>query len=101
LLAEVGRARRGSRPVLVGFALGTESDERAVATARAKLTEKRVDFVVANRADEAIGRDDIRALLVGPRSCEVIERVDKRAAADEILDRLTVALAGEVTRGLE
>jgi phosphopantothenoylcysteine decarboxylase/phosphopantothenate--cysteine ligase len=94
LLAEIGHTRRGARPVLVGFALGTDSDERVLESARAKLAEKRVDFVVANRADEAIGTDDIRALLVGPQSVETIERVDKRAAAEKILDRLAGALAG-------
>jgi phosphopantothenoylcysteine decarboxylase/phosphopantothenate--cysteine ligase len=95
LLAEVGRTRRGSRPVLVGFSLGTESDERAIATARAKLAEKRVDFVLANHASESIGKDDIRAHLVGPRSCELIERTDKHTAADRILDRLSVELSTE------
>jgi phosphopantothenoylcysteine decarboxylase/phosphopantothenate--cysteine ligase len=86
LLAEVGRARRGRHPILVGFALGTDADDRAAAIARSKLAEKRVDFVVANHADESIGRDDIRALLVGPRSCDVVERGPKGVLADRILD---------------
>jgi phosphopantothenoylcysteine decarboxylase/phosphopantothenate--cysteine ligase len=89
LLAEIGRARRGTRPLLIGFALGTESDERAVATARAKLMEKRVDLVVSNHADESIGKDDIRAMLVGARSCELVERAPKRVLADRILDRVS------------
>jgi len=93
LLAEVGRARHGDRPVLVGFALETESDEKAVASARAKLMSKRVDLVVANHADESIGRDDIRALFVGVRSCEVVERTSKRLAADRLLDRVSAELA--------
>ncbi len=93
LLAEIGRARRSRRPVLVGFALGTESDERAVATARTKLMEKRVDLVVSNHADESIGRDDIRAMLVGPRSCEIIERTAKRVVADRILDLVAAELS--------
>jgi len=96
LLAEIGRARRGTRPVLVGFALGTDGDERAIASARTKLAEKRVDFVVANHADESIGKDDIRAHLVGARTCELIERVDKRAAADKILDRITAEFLTEI-----
>jgi phosphopantothenoylcysteine decarboxylase/phosphopantothenate--cysteine ligase len=93
LLAEVGRARAGARPLLVGFALGTESDERAGAAARQKLGEKRGDLVVSNRADESIGRDDIRAMLVGARSCEVIEQSPKRAVADRILDVVARELA--------
>jgi len=93
LLAEIGRTRRGRRPLLVGFALGTESDERAVATARSKLMEKRVDLVISNHADESIGRDDIRAMLVGARSCDVIEQAPKRVVADRILDRLSAELS--------
>ena len=93
LLAEIGRTRRGRRPVLVGFALGTENDERAVATARTKLIEKRVDLVISNHADESIGRDDIRAMLVGPRSCEIIEQAPKRVVAARILDRLSAELS--------
>lgn len=98
LLAEIGHARQGSRPLLVGFALGTESDERAVATARQKLMQKRVDLVVSNHADESLGRDDIRALLVGARSCEVLERSSKGAVADRILDAVTLELAQRTAR---
>lgn len=93
LLAEIGRTRHTRRPILVGFALGTESDERAVATARSKLMEKRVDFVVSNHADESIGRDDMRAMLVGARTCEILELAPKRVIADRILDRLSVELS--------
>jgi phosphopantothenoylcysteine decarboxylase/phosphopantothenate--cysteine ligase len=92
LLAEIGRARHGERPVLIGFALETDPDEKAVASARAKLMAKRVDLVVANRADESIGRDDIRALLVGARTCEVIDRTSKHLAADRLLDRVSAEL---------
>jgi phosphopantothenoylcysteine decarboxylase/phosphopantothenate--cysteine ligase len=93
LLAEVGHARHGDHPVLVGFALETVSDEKAVASARSKLMSKRVDLVVANRADESIGRDDTRVLLVGVRTCEVLERTSKRIAADRLLDRVSAELS--------
>jgi phosphopantothenoylcysteine decarboxylase / phosphopantothenate---cysteine ligase len=93
LLAEIGQARQGDHPVLVGFALETVSDEKAVASARSKLMAKRVDLVVANRADESIGRDDTRILLVGVRTCEVIERTSKRIAADRLLDRVSAELS--------
>ena len=93
LLAEIGRARQGTRPVLVGFALGTESDEQAIATARTKLSEKRVDLVVANHASESIGRDDIRVHLVGPESAELVERADKAVVAERLLDRLAAELS--------
>jgi phosphopantothenoylcysteine decarboxylase/phosphopantothenate--cysteine ligase len=93
ILAEIGRTRQGARPLLVGFALGTESDERAVATARTKLVQKQVDLVVSNHADESIGRDDIRAMLIGARSCEIVERTSKRALADRILDVIALELS--------
>lgn len=92
LLAEIGHARRGARPLLLGFSLGTESDEQAIATARTKLIQKRVDLIVANHADESIGRDDVRAHLVGARSCEVVERSHKRAAAERLLDFVAAEL---------
>jgi phosphopantothenoylcysteine decarboxylase/phosphopantothenate--cysteine ligase len=93
LLAEIGRARKSARPLLVGFSLGTESDERAIATARTKLVEKRVDLIVANHAEESIGRDDIRAHLVGARSCDIVERSSKRAAAERLMDLIAAELA--------
>jgi phosphopantothenoylcysteine decarboxylase/phosphopantothenate--cysteine ligase len=85
LLAEIGRARTGARPVLVGFALGTESDAEAVVTARRKLAEKRVDLVVSNHAADSIGRDDIVAMLVGPERHEVVARAPKRVLAERLL----------------
>jgi phosphopantothenoylcysteine decarboxylase / phosphopantothenate---cysteine ligase len=92
LLAEIGHARKGDLPVLVGFALETATDEKTVASARSKLMSKRVDIVVANRAEESLGRDDTRVLLVGVRTCEVIERTSKRIAADRLLDRVSAEL---------
>jgi len=93
LLAEVGRARRRPRPVLVGFALGTEDDAHAVVTARQKLADKQVDFVVSNHAGESIGRDDIRAILVGPSDEEHVPLGPKRVLADRILARVVAELA--------
>jgi phosphopantothenoylcysteine decarboxylase/phosphopantothenate--cysteine ligase len=92
VLAEIGRARRGPRPVLVGFALGTEDDASAVVTARQKLAAKGVDFVVSNHASESLGRDDIRAILVGPSDEEHVPLGPKRALADRILARVLAEL---------
>ncbi|HVJ15932.1 MAG TPA: bifunctional phosphopantothenoylcysteine decarboxylase/phosphopantothenate--cysteine ligase CoaBC [Polyangiaceae bacterium] len=85
ILAEVGQARKAELPVLVGFALETDSDARVIASARSKLASKRVDLVVANHADESIGRDDIRVLLVGAHDCTKLEPMSKEDAADHIL----------------
>ncbi|HEV8550203.1 MAG TPA: bifunctional phosphopantothenoylcysteine decarboxylase/phosphopantothenate--cysteine ligase CoaBC [Polyangiaceae bacterium] len=93
LLAELGKARRGARPLLVGFALGTEEDAAAVATAREKLRQKRVDLVVANHADESLGKDDIRALFVAEGSVEAVPLGPKGVVADRLLDRVAAELA--------
>ncbi|MBK9262403.1 MAG: bifunctional phosphopantothenoylcysteine decarboxylase/phosphopantothenate--cysteine ligase CoaBC [Polyangiaceae bacterium] len=88
LLAEVGAARRATKPVLVGFAVETGEDEAIVGYARSKLETKRVDMVVANRADEAFGREDNRATIVTRDGAEPLGVMSKRALADGILDRL-------------
>ncbi len=93
LLAEVGARRTGARPVLVGFALETDSDERLIASAREKLTKKRVDLVVANHAAESIGRDDIRLTLVGPDTAAPFGPAPKAQAAERLLDWLSERLA--------
>ncbi len=88
LLAEVGHARSDAKPVLVGFAVETGTDEAILGYARGKLDKKRVDMVVANRADEAFGRDDNRATIVTRESDEPLGVMTKRALADRILDRV-------------
>jgi phosphopantothenoylcysteine decarboxylase/phosphopantothenate--cysteine ligase len=93
LLAEVGARRTGARPVLVGFALETDSDERILASAREKLTKKRVDLVVANHAAESLGRDDIRLTLVGPDTATAFGPAPKAQAAERLLDWLGERLA--------
>jgi phosphopantothenoylcysteine decarboxylase / phosphopantothenate---cysteine ligase len=89
LLAEIGHARRDRKPVLVGFALETDTDERVIQLARGKLAAKRVDLVVANHAAESLGRDDIRILLVTPTDCEPVPQLSKEQAADRILGWLS------------
>ncbi len=97
LLAEIGAARAAlaaregvtpALPALVGFAVETDSDERVVAYARAKLEQKRVDLVVANHASDAFGRDDNRATLVDRVRAEALAVLPKAELADRILDRL-------------
>ena len=92
LLAEIGRSRLTSRPLLIGFALESASGAELVNLARGKLASKRVDAVVANMDREAIGTDDTRAVLVtedaeralgpGPKS------VVSEAIVDFIVERL-------------
>jgi len=85
LLAEIGHARKDHKPILIGFALETDSDERLIQLARGKLAAKHVDLVVANHAAEALGKDDIRALLVSPTDCTPLPLLSKEQAADRIL----------------
>jgi phosphopantothenoylcysteine decarboxylase/phosphopantothenate--cysteine ligase len=100
LLAELGRARKGSSPALVGFALETGKDAEIVAYARGKLREKRVDLIVANHASDSMGREDNRVLLVDSTDVEVLPVMPKRDVADRILDRLQTML-GENGRGAD
>jgi phosphopantothenoylcysteine decarboxylase/phosphopantothenate--cysteine ligase len=88
LLAEVGAARAGKRPVLVGFAVETERGEALAAYARRKLKEKRVDLVVANEAGDSFGRDDNRAVLVGSPGEQDLPSMSKLSLADVLLDRV-------------
>ncbi|WP_272417254.1 bifunctional phosphopantothenoylcysteine decarboxylase/phosphopantothenate--cysteine ligase CoaBC [Polyangium jinanense] len=88
LLAEVGAARTGTRPVLVGFAVETADDAGIVAYARGKLEAKRVDMVVANHAQESFGREDNRATIVTANDAEALGVMSKRDLADRILDRV-------------
>lgn len=86
LLAEIGVARRAELPVLVGFALETETGESLINAARGKLAKKRVDMVVANHPDTSIGRESISGSLVGVRDAEAFGPLAKRDAADRILE---------------
>jgi phosphopantothenoylcysteine decarboxylase/phosphopantothenate--cysteine ligase len=95
ILTEVGHARRGRRPVLIGFALETDSDERVLAAARAKLEQKRVDLMVANHAGDALERDDNRASFVTATHQEPLSTNSKLVLAERILDWLAQRLSEE------
>jgi phosphopantothenoylcysteine decarboxylase/phosphopantothenate--cysteine ligase len=88
LLSEIGLRRQSQRPVLVGFALETDTDSRIVERAREKLLKKRVDLVVANPAGESLERDDIRVFLVDAERAQALSTLSKSDAADHILDWL-------------
>ena len=95
ILAELGAARTGSHPVLVGFALETAD---AAARARAKLGRKRCDLVVANLAADGFGGDDNQVTLVDAEGDQILPRTSKQSIAHAILDRVAARLepaAGE------
>jgi phosphopantothenoylcysteine decarboxylase/phosphopantothenate--cysteine ligase len=88
LLAEVGAVRSGRRPVLVGFAVETADGPGLVSYAKRKLTQKKVDLVVANPAGESFGRDDNQATLVSASGAEALGAMSKLSLADVVLDRV-------------
>lgn len=94
LIAELGRRRSGLRPVLVAFALETAPPDELVMIARSKLIDKRVDLVVANRADESLNQDQANVLLVTPVDWTAVERQQKSRVALRILDWVAHRLAG-------
>ena len=93
LLAEIGAARVGRKPLLVGFAVETAEGEGLVAYARQKLVSKKVDWVVANDASQAFAGDDNRATLVSEASAEALPTMSKLALADVLLDRVRGSLS--------
>jgi len=86
ILAEIGKARSGSRPVLVGFALETDEEDALVERSRGKLASKRVDIVVGNAASVSLGEDTNKAVLVSRDAVERLPLMTKDALADRILD---------------
>jgi phosphopantothenoylcysteine decarboxylase/phosphopantothenate--cysteine ligase len=92
LLAEIGAARVGSRPFLLGFAVETEVGERLVAAGRAKLLKKRVDAIVANAAGDALGTEDTRAVLVTSDAEQPLGPGSKASVADQITAFLAARL---------
>jgi phosphopantothenoylcysteine decarboxylase/phosphopantothenate--cysteine ligase len=87
ILAEVGQARKkGGRPLLIGFAVETDTDDKVVEYARGKLAQKRADVIVANHADDSFGRDDNRITLVTHKGVEPQPRLSKSELSDRILD---------------
>lgn len=88
ILAEIGAARVEQTPILVGFAVETDTDERIVAAALNKLESKRVDFVVANHAHDSFGKDDNRAAIVSRGGADALGVMSKQELADKVLDRV-------------
>jgi len=93
LLAEIGKARTGSRPLLVGSAVETAEPDELVAYAKKKLGEKKVDLVIANHAAEAFGGDTNRVTFVSDSGADALAPMTKVDLADRILDRVRVLAA--------
>lgn len=85
ILAEIGVARAGSTPLLVGFAVEASAPASVLEYARGKLASKRVDLIVANHASDAFGKDDNRATFVTASGDEALPLLPKRELADRLL----------------
>jgi phosphopantothenoylcysteine decarboxylase/phosphopantothenate--cysteine ligase len=96
LLAGLGRARRGARPYLVGFAAETVAGDALAERASAKLREKRCDAIVANDVSArgiGFGADDNEVtLLFADGARHTIARAPKRAIADGLWNVLAARL---------
>ncbi len=100
ILAELGRRRDSqARPLLVGFAAETHD---MLARARAKLTAKRLDLIVANdvsRADAGFGTDTNAATIVArdpDQADQVVPLGTKQALARVIVSRVAGLLSTSV-----
>jgi len=100
ILASV--AARRNAPYCVGFAAESHQVER---NAEEKRRRKKVPLIVANRAQDAFGRDDNEVVLCDDRGRHPLPRMDKlvlaRRLVAEIARRLPVARAGRKGRGLK
>ena len=98
ILAELGhRSYDGTRPVLVGFAAETDTDETIEAMGRGKLERKGADLIVVNRVDgddAGFATDTNKAVVLDASGGRIAtELVSKDALADAILDRAGELLA--------
>jgi phosphopantothenoylcysteine decarboxylase/phosphopantothenate--cysteine ligase len=93
ILAGLGEAREGNKPLLVGFAAETES---VLDNARKKLDTKKCDMVVANdvsQPDAGFAADTNRVTLVTRNAADDLPLSDKSDVAHSILNRVVTMLA--------
>ena len=81
--------------MLVGFALETADEAGLVAYARKKLTDKKVDLVVANHASDSLGKGTNRVTLVSAAAAEPLPAGEKADIADAVLDRVRTLLVSK------
>jgi phosphopantothenoylcysteine decarboxylase / phosphopantothenate---cysteine ligase len=96
ILAELGAARRGGRPVLVGFAAETGDP---VPAATKKLAAKQADLIVANDVSKPGSGFDVdtnEITLVDAEGAEALPLMSKDEAAGAILDRVARLLAAKI-----
>jgi phosphopantothenoylcysteine decarboxylase/phosphopantothenate--cysteine ligase len=95
LLAELGKARKGKHPLLVGFAAETHD---VIENAQAKLVTKGCDLVVANNVAEAgagFAVDTNHVQLVDHAGVTDVAPGPKAEVAHRILDKIAAMLTGQ------
>lgn len=83
ILANAGQKLAANSPLLVGFSLETDN---VVGAAKRKLLRKKLDLVVANRAQEALENDSTQVTLIDHDGEQTLPSMPKAQAADAILD---------------
>jgi phosphopantothenoylcysteine decarboxylase/phosphopantothenate--cysteine ligase len=92
LLAELGKQRKGSSPLLVGFAAETED---VIENARKKLAQKKCDLIVANNVAEpnaGFAVDTNHVQLVDADDVVDVPPAPKSEVAHRILDKIAEML---------
>lgn len=82
ILATIGALPEADRPLLVGFAAETvTNEEQLVEYGMGKLTKKSADFLIANPVgkDQTFGEDSNSGLVLGPAG--ILDRVEKTSKA--------------------
>jgi phosphopantothenoylcysteine decarboxylase / phosphopantothenate---cysteine ligase len=95
LLAELGKQRKGTTPLLVGFAAETED---LIENARKKLVQKKCDLIVANDVGEpnaGFAVDTNHVQLVDADDVVDVPSAPKSEVAHRILDRIVELLDGD------
>lgn len=85
ILAEIGAERRRVLPLLIGFAVETSAD-MLLQSARHKLSQKHVDLIVANLAEESFGLDNNHVTLVTKEGELQLPANTKSVLANQILN---------------
>ena len=99
LLAELGKARKGKTPLLVGFAAETED---VINNAFKKLESKKVDLIVANDVSEpnsgfAVDTNHVQ-LVDGSGEVIEIPPAPKTEVAHRILDKISEMFGSSATQ---
>lgn len=100
ILAELVELRAGASPLIVGFAAETtNSAAELLAMARAKLTRKGCDLLVANDVTVGVfGSPDNAVTIVGVEDFVVeVPRASKAVIADAVWDAVSVRLASQTS----